>query len=132
MVDDKMPKDDELMEDLVVRLDNDRIALRRRVPGTGTIIHEAYELFMWGDGGPGASHSSIDNFDGVFYGTMPSARFSRGVVGLPSGLRTAAIENFRYNMEAYAYTVLMKAFPYLRKIGRRHDGRMIVQLESGS
>lgn len=126
---DKMPKDDELMEDLVVRLDGDRIALRRRVPGTGTIIHEAYEPFVWGDGGPGASHFTVTTIDGVFHGTLQSARFSRGVEGLPSGLRTAAIENFRYDMEACAYTAMMEAFPYLREIGRRHGGRMIVQLE---
>ncbi len=129
-MDDENIKEEKLMQDYDVWLPEKRIASRRRIFGTGTIIHEAYEPFTWGDGGPGASHATITTFDGTHYGTIVSARFSRGVEGLPSGLRTAAIENFRLDLEACAYGALMEAFPYLRKIGRRHKGQMIVQLEA--
>ena len=125
-------RDDELTKDVDVWLDRDRIATRRRIPGTGTLVHEAYERFMWGDGNKAASHSTVATLGGTFYGTIQSARFSRGVVGLPGTLRTAVIENFRADLEACAYTALMEAFPYLRSIGKRHAGRMIVQLENRS
>lgn len=123
---DKMPKDHELMKDVDIWLDNNRIATRRRVPGTGTIIHEAYEPVIEGKA---MSHSTMILFGGVYYGTIVSARLYRGSMDFFNGLTTAEVENFQADLEACAYTALMEAFPYLRKIGRRHDGRMIVQLE---